>query len=92
MDSHFSRAKTINFDIIHHQCCGDPLQNSRQYYETIFNSDFKGYEDRTHNHAVSSVIKAECDDIHFKSNLLKLHIKSDIKKEFNIKWFFCKEH
>ena len=76
MDSHFSRAKITNLNIIvHHQCCDDPLQNSRQYYETTFNSAFKGYEDHTHNQAMSFTIKAECDDIHFENDLLKLHVK-----------------
>ena len=49
MDSHFSRAEIPNFDLIHHQCRGDKLQNSRRHYETIFDSDFKNYEDCTHN-------------------------------------------
>ena len=31
MDLHFSRVKIKNFDIISHQCRGDPLQNSCQY-------------------------------------------------------------
>ena len=35
MDSHFSRVKITNFDIIHHPCCGDELENLQQYYETI---------------------------------------------------------
>ena len=81
MDLHFSQVKITNFDIIHHQSHVDPLQNSRQYYATVFNSDFKGYEDCTRNQVMSSAIKAERDDIHFKSNLLKLHIKSNIKKD-----------
>ena len=29
IDSHFSRAKITNFNILHHQCRSDPLQNSR---------------------------------------------------------------
>ena len=35
MDSYFSQARYINFDIINHECQSDPLQNLRQYYETI---------------------------------------------------------
>ena len=41
MDAHFSHANVTDFDIIHHPCCADPLQNSQAYYETIFNSDRK---------------------------------------------------
>ena len=75
-DSHFSGAR-----IIHHECRDDPLQNFKYYYKTIFNNDFNGYEDRTHNQVMSSTIKAERDDIHFEGDLLKSHIKSDIKKD-----------
>ena len=73
-NSHFSLMKITNFDIIHHQCRDDSLQYSKRYYETIFNSDFKGYKDRICNQAMSSVI-------HFESDLLKSHIRSDIKKD-----------
>ena len=81
MDSHFARAKITNFNIIHHQCQGDPLQNSLRYYETIFDNDFKNYEDRPPNQAISSAVKADRNDIHFECNLLKSHIKSDIEKD-----------
>ena len=82
--------KKTNFDIINHQCRGDPLQNSYHYYETIFNSDFKGYKDCSRNQAMSSNIKAELDDIHFESDLLKLHIKLHIKKDLISNGFFVK--
>ena len=82
--------KITNYDIIHHQCCGDLLQNSYQYYERIFNSDFKGYEDCTHNQGMLSTIKAEHNDIHFKGNFLKLHRKSDIEKGLISNGFFLK--
>ena len=82
MDLDFSRVKITN--------CDDQLQNSRQYHETIFNSNFKGYEDSTLNQDMSSVIKAERDDIHFEGNLLKVHVKSDIKKNLISNGFFVK--
>lgn len=81
MDSYFSCAKITNFDIIHHHCRGDQLQNSRRHYETMFGRDLKNYEDRTCNQAMLSAIKVDCDDIHFKCNILKSHIKSDIEKD-----------
>lgn len=81
LDAHFSDAKVSNFDIIHHQWWGDPLQYSKCYYETTFNNDFQHFEDRTCNHTIFSAIKAERDDIHFECDLLKLHIKSDIEKD-----------
>ena len=60
---------------------GDPLQNSLRYYETIFDNDFKNYEDRPPNQVISSAVKADRNDIHFECNLLKSHIKSDIEKD-----------
>ena len=39
---------------------------------------------------MSSNIKAELDDIHFESDLLKSHIKLDIKKDFISNGFFVK--
>ena len=69
MDSYFSRACVINFDIIHHECWGNPLQNLKQYYETIHNKDFDNYESHVQNHAVSSAIKSERDDIYFEHEL-----------------------
>ena len=40
MDSHFSRVKITNFDLINHHCRGDRLQNSRRDFKTIFDKDF----------------------------------------------------
>ena len=82
--------QVINFDLIYHQCHGDILQNSRRYYETIFNSNFNGYDDRTCNQVMSSAIKAERDGIHFEGVLLKSLIKSDIKKDLISNGFFVK--
>ena len=45
MDSHFSRAKITNFDLIHHHRRGSKLQNSQRYDGTIFDKDFKYYKD-----------------------------------------------
>ena len=48
-----SREKVINFDIIHHQCRVDKLQNPQQYYEMISKNDFANYESHIQNQAVS---------------------------------------
>ena len=77
MNSHFSRVKVINFDIIYHQCGGDKLQNT-QYYETISNNDFENFESHIQNQAVSSAIRNERDDIYFELGFVKNHIKIDL--------------
>ena len=33
---HFANCYITNFDLIHHECRGDKLENSREYYETIY--------------------------------------------------------
>ena len=33
----------INFDIIHHECRGDPLQGSHKNYQTVHNDNIKKY-------------------------------------------------
>ena len=35
-DEHFEKTFITNFDLIHHQCRGDKLSHSREYYETLF--------------------------------------------------------
>lgn len=62
MDSNFFHAKITNFDLIHHQCCGNKLQNLQHYYETVFDKDFKCQEDCAHNQVISSAVRSELDD------------------------------
>lgn len=91
MDLHFSCTKISNFDLIHYQCRREKLQNSRRYYETIFDSDFKNFNDRTNNQVIQSAIKAERDDILFEHDVLKSHIKSDIEKDLVCNAMFIKK-
>ena len=78
MGSHFSMAKIVNFNIIHHECHGDKLKNPRTYYETICNNDFKNYEDDVRNRAMPSAIKSERDEVCFEHHLLKSHLEKDL--------------
>ena len=34
-DYHFQNSYITNFDLIHHNCRGDPLNHTKKYYETI---------------------------------------------------------
>ena len=80
MDSHVSRVKITNFNIIHHECRGDRLENPEQYYKTIYDKNFDNYEDHIQNEAVSCAIKSERDDIYFERDFLNRHMKRDIEK------------
>ena len=42
---YFKDKQLVNFDIIHHECCGDKLQNSYKHYKTVKEEDFKNYPD-----------------------------------------------
>ena len=91
MDSHFSRAKVVNFDIIHHQCCGDKLNNPEEYYQTIYDKDFVNYENHLCNEAVLSAIKSECNNIRFERDFVNRHIKRDVEKDLISNGIFIKE-
>ena len=90
MDSHFSQAKVVNFDIIHHQCRGDKLDNPEEYYQTIYDKDFVNYENHVRNEAVLSAIKFERDGIHFERDFLNRHNKRDVEKDLISNGFFVK--
>ena len=92
MDSHFSKAKVINFDIIHHQCRGNKLEKPEQYYQTIHDKDFVNYENHVRNETILTAIKSEGDDIHFEHGFLKQHIKTDVEKDLMSNGFFIKKN
>ena len=49
---HLSNCYVTNFDLIHHECRGDKLENSKKYYETIckkaVNKEIKEHEQKTY--------------------------------------------
>ena len=73
-------------------CQGDPLQNLKQYYETIHKKDFDNYESHVQNQAVSSAIKSEHGDIHFEHDFLKCYMKTDIEKDLKSNGFFIRKN
>ena len=42
-DKYFENKKVVNFDIMHHECRGDPLQWSYKGYQTGKSEDLKKY-------------------------------------------------
>ena len=62
-DEHFQKAKIINFDIIHHECRGDELKYSKNFYQKIENKDFKNYDNNVMEEVLTSAIKSERKDI-----------------------------
>ena len=96
MDSHFSRAKVVNFDMIHHQIRQSrirQLDNLEEYYQTIYDKNFVNYENHVRNKAVavSSAIKSERDDIRFERDFLNRHMKRNVEKDLISNGFFVKK-
>ena len=89
MDSYFPRAKV---DIIYYQCRGNKSENRELYYQTIYDKDFVNYENHVRNEAVSTAIKCERDDIHFKRDFSKRHIKRNVGKDLMSNGFFIKKN
>ena len=43
-DQSFRKTKIVNFDIIHHECRGDKLEKSYEYYQTVLKVNFNKYK------------------------------------------------
>ena len=71
-DYHFKNCYIINFDLIHHECRGEELSNTRKHYETIFKKNIN--EEIAANDLryrfISSGIKSERKDVFLKKKFL----------------------
>ena len=84
---HFDNAYVINFDIINHECKGDKLENTKEYYRSIhaerLNNEIKE-ENKTN--FVTCAIECERKDVfltkevitdHFNRNKLEEKLQKD---------------
>ena len=61
----------VNFDIIHRECRGDPLQKSFKDHKTIKESDFVEYPESEKTNVVSSVMRnINRDDLWIQKDLM----------------------
>ena len=71
---HFRNSYVTNFDIIHHECRGDKLENSKKYYETIYKEAVnKQIEENKRTYFISKAIDSERKDVFLRKNLLTEH-------------------
>ena len=71
---HFKNSYVTNFDIIHHECRGDKLENSKKYYETIYKEAVnKQIEENKRTYFISKAIDSERKDVFLRKNLLTEH-------------------
>ena len=73
-DSHFKTAQVVNFDIIHHECRGDPLQGSYKEYQTVNKKDIDKYSSNSKKKIMNSAIRCDRKDVFIKklSTILKI--------------------
>ena len=58
--NYFFKKKVINFDIIHHECRGDPLHGTYKGYKTITDKDIKKYSKPQKQEVMKGIFR-NCD-------------------------------
>ena len=91
-DYHFENTYITNFDLIHHDCRGDPLEHTKEYYETIsyekLNNEIVSKDDRAS--FISSAIKSERKDVFIEKKIFKEYFnREEIEKNCKKNMFFC---
>ena len=82
LDGHFQNCYVTNFDLIHNECRGDKLQNSRKYYKIVFEENLK--KNLSTEDAIkfcSSGIKSERKDLFFEKKVYENHFRNINKLE-----------
>ena len=82
LDGHFQNCYVTNFDLIHNECRGDKLQNSRKHYQMVFEENLKknlSIEDAIK--FCSSGIKSERKDLFFEKKVYENHFRNINKLE-----------
>ena len=76
-EQHFDSVYVTNFDLIHHQCRGDPLQFSEKYYKTISLSQLKQIDYPKSNQFVAAAIRSKRDDLFLQKDVIKKHFEKE---------------
>ena len=74
---YFDQKKMINFDIIHHECRGDPLQGSYKNYQTVHNDDIKKYPENEKKDVLGGLIRnLNRKDLFVEEKVVNEHFQS----------------
>ena len=66
--------KVINFDIIHHESRGDPLQGSYKGYQTVRSKDLEKYPTPEKKKAISGLVRnIKRNDLYVDKNVIENH-------------------
>ena len=77
--NYFIEAKVINFDIINHECRGDPLDYSVKHYQTIYQENLRRAKKEDVNEFIGEAIKSKREDLYVDNDVLNDHFKLDQK-------------
>ena len=97
-DEHFKNCYITNFDLIHNECRGDKLENTKKFYETIFYDRMReNLDDLQRKNFFASAVKSERKDLHFEKKAISEHFKIRVELESQgiflssmRKKFYCK--
>ena len=68
--------------MIHHQCRGDELSHSREYYETLFFKKKSSEIDiKQRDSFVSAAINSEWKDVYIEKTIHKQHFNQTLSRE-----------
>ena len=77
--SYLFQKKVINFDIIHHECRGDPLEGSYEDYRTIKNGNFKKFPKNDEEQVLSGIFcNIKRDDLWVRRDLMVEYFKKNL--------------
>ena len=80
-DDSLKKTKIINFDLIHNQCRGDKLDNSQQYYQTVFEENLARYKKQDKEKFVGSALRNQKEvDIFVERKIVSEHFTNHVKK------------
>ena len=80
-DNSLKKTKIINFDLIHNQCRGDKLDNSQQYYQTVFEENLATYKKQDKQKFVGSALRNQKEvDILVERKIVSEHFTNHVKK------------
>ena len=90
LEYHFQNCYITKFDKIHHECRGDTLNFSKEYYDTIFYDQLKkNISESDHEKFISSAIRSKRKDMNFERKVIIEHFnKLKVEKELERKGVF----
>ena len=79
-NNYFRNKVVVNFDIIHHECRGDPLKKISKEQKTIEKKDFKYYPKKGIKIVLNSVFRnIDRDNLWVQRDVMIQHFKENFK-------------